>query len=120
MDHAKVLRAPVLYRLNVPTYSGFTTEQLILDKFISVYNRKEKIQVIDMVNIGKEKSAGTKKMKSSQKRKGPANQIHIKVKRVVLPCDEHYDMIAKPTLSEPAPKQCILFMLKICHRNVSK
>ena len=104
----------------MPTYSGFTIEQLILDKFISVYNRKENVQVIDMVNIGKEKSAWRKKMKSSQKRKGSAKQIQVKVKRVFLPCDEHYDMIAAPTLPEPAPNQCILFMLKICHRNASK
>ena len=66
------------------------------------------------------KSAGWKKTKSRQKRKGPANQTHIEVKRVVVPCHEHYDMIAKPTLPEPAPNQYILSMLKICHRNVSK
>ena len=46
-----------------------------------------------MVNIVKEKSAGRKKTKSTQKRKGSANQKQVKVKRVVLPCD---DMIAKP------------------------
>ena len=41
----------------------------------------------------------------------------VEVKRVVLPCD---DMIAKSTLSEPAPNQYVLSRLKICHRNVSK
>ena len=73
-----------------------------------------------MVNTGKEKSAGRKKTKSTQKRKGSANQKQVEVKRVVLPCIEHYDMITKSTLPEPAPDQYILFMLKICHRNVSK
>ena len=52
-----------------------------------------------MVKIVKEKSAGRKKTKSKQKRKGSANQKQAEVKRVVLPCD---DMIAKPTLPEPA------------------
>ena len=52
-----------------------------------------------MVNIVKEKSAGRKKTKSTQKTKGSANQKQVKVKRVVLPCD---DMIAKSTLPEPA------------------
>ena len=70
-----------------------------------------------MVNSEKEKSAGRKKPKSTQKRKGPANQKQVEVKRVVLPCD---DMIATPTLPEPAPNQYILSMLKICHRTVSK
>ena len=70
-----------------------------------------------MVNIGKEKGSGRKKTKSTQKRKSPANQKQVKVKRVVLPCD---DMIAKPILPKPAPNQYILSMLKICHRNVSK
>ena len=74
-----------------------------------------------MVNIGKEKSAGKKKTKSKQNRKGPANQKQVEVKRVVFPCDEHYNMIAKPTLPESSPNQRqILSMLKICHRNVSK
>ena len=94
-----------------------TIEQQILDKFISVYNRKENVQLINVVNIWKEKSAGRKKTKSTQKRKGPANQKQVEVKRVVLPCD---DMIAKSTLSEPAPNQYVLSRLKICHRNVSK
>ena len=70
-----------------------------------------------MVKIGKEKTAGKKKSKSTQKRKDPVNQKQVEVKRVVLPCD---DMIAKSELSEPAPNQYILSMLKICHRNVSK
>ena len=70
-----------------------------------------------MVKIGKEKTAGKKKSKSTQKKKGPANQKQVEVRRVVLPCD---DMIAKSELSEPAPNQYILSMLKICHRNVSK
>ena len=52
-----------------------------------------------MVNIVKEKSAGRKKTKSTQITKGSANQKQVKVKRVVLPCD---DMIAKSTLPEPA------------------
>ena len=74
-----------------------------------------------MVNIGKEKSAGKKKTKSKQNRKSPANQKQVEVKRVVFPCDEHYNMIAKPTLPESSPNQRqILSMLKICHRNVSK
>ena len=96
-----------------------TIEPEIPDKFISVYHSKENVHLINIVNIGK-KSAGWKKTKSRQKRKDPANQTHIEVKRVVVPCDEHYDMIAKPTLPEPAPNQYILSMLKICHRNVSK
>ena len=54
--------------------------------------------VVVMVNILKEESAGRKKTKSTQKRKGSANQKQVEVKRVVLPCD---DMIAKPTLPEP-------------------
>ena len=94
-----------------------TIEQQILDKFIGLYNSKENVQLINMVNIEKEKSTGRKKPKSTQKRKGPANQKQVQVKRVVLPCD---DMIAKPTLPEPAPNQYILSMLKICHINVSK
>ena len=94
-----------------------TIEQQILNKFISVYNSKENVQLINTVNIGKEKSAGRKKTKSTQKRKGPANQKQVEVKRVVLPCD---DMTAKSALSEPAPNQYILSILKICHRNVSK
>ena len=95
-------------------------EQQILDKFISVYNRKENVQLINMVDIGKEKNAGRKETKSAQKRNGPANQRQVEVKKVVPTCDEHYDMIAKPTLPEPAPNQYIFSMLKICHRNVSK
>ena len=70
-----------------------------------------------MVNIGKGESSGRKKTTSTQKRKSPANQKQVKVKRVVLPCD---DMIAKPMLPKLAPNQYILSMLKICHRNVSK
>ena len=70
-----------------------------------------------MVNIGKEKGSRRKKKKSTQRRKSPANQKQVKVKRVVLSCD---DMIAKPILPKPAPNQYILSMLKICHRNVSK
>ena len=58
-----------------------------------------------MVNIGKEKNAGSKKMKSTQKRKYPANQKQVEFKRVLIPCDEHYDMIAKPTLPKPALNQ---------------
>ena len=76
-----------------------TIKPQVLDKFISLYNSKENVQLINMVNIVKEKSAGRKKTKSTQKRKGSANQKQVKVKRVVLPCD---DMIAKPTLLEPA------------------
>ena len=94
-----------------------TIEQQILDKFISLYKSKENVQLINMVNIGKEKNAGRRKTKSTQKRRGPANQKQVEVKRVVLPCD---DIIAKPTLPEPAPNQCILSMLKICHRYVSR
>ena len=82
-----------------------TIEQQILDKFISIYHRKENVPLINMVNIGKEKSAGRKKMKSTHKRKGPANQKQVEVKRVLIPCNEHYDMIAKPTLPKPAPNQ---------------
>ena len=70
-----------------------------------------------MVNIGKEKSVGRKQNESTQKRKGPANQKQVEVKKVAIPCD---DMIVKPTLPEPAPNQYILSMLKICNRNVSK
>ena len=44
-------------------------EQQILVKFISVYIRKGNVQLISMVNIGKEKSAGRKKMTSTQKEK---------------------------------------------------
>ena len=36
----------------------FCLEQQILVKFISVYIRKGNVQLINMVNIGKEKSAG--------------------------------------------------------------
>ena len=97
-----------------------TIEQQILEKFISIYNRKENVQLINMGDIGKEKNAGRKKTKSTQKKKGPANQKQVEVKKVVLPCYEHYDMIAKPTLPEPAPNHYILSMLKICYRNVSK
>ena len=75
-----------------------TIEPQVLDRFISLYNSKENVQLISMVNIVKEKSAGRKKTKSMQKRKGSANQKQVEVKRVVLPCD---DMIAKPTLPEP-------------------
>ena len=39
-------------------------EEQILDKFISVYSRKENVQLINMINIGKE-NAGTKKTKST-------------------------------------------------------
>ena len=70
-----------------------------------------------MVNIGKEKSAGRRQTESTQKRKGPANQKQVEVKKVAIPCD---DMIAKPTLPEPTPNQYILSMLKICNRNASK
>ena len=70
-----------------------------------------------MVNIGKEKSAGRRQTESTQKRKGPANQKQVEVKKVAIPCD---DMIAKPTLPEPTPNQYILSMLKICNRNVYK
>ena len=42
-----------------------------------------------MVNFGKEKSAGRKKTKSMQKRKGIAYQKKVEVKRVVLPWNEH-------------------------------
>ena len=73
-----------------------------------------------MVNIRKEKNTGSKETKLTQKRKGPANQRQVEVKRVVLPCDEHHNMIAKPTLPEPVPNQCILSMLKLSHRNVCK
>ena len=76
-----------------------TIKPQVLDKFISLYNSKENVQLINMVNIVKEKSAGRKKTKSTQKRKGSANQKQVKVKRVVLPCD---GMIAKPTLPESA------------------
>ena len=74
---------------------------------------------MNMVNIGKEKSARRKEMKLTQQRKVPANQKQIKVQRVVLPCDKPYDMIAKPTLPEQALNQYIFSMLKIYHRNVS-
>ena len=92
-------------------------EQQILDKLISVYNSKENVKFINMVNIGKEIGSRRKKKKSTQRRKSPANQKQVKVKSVVLSCD---DMIAKPILPKPAPNQYILSMLKICHRNVSK
>ena len=39
-------------------------EQQILDKFISLHNNKENVQLINMVNTGKEKSAWKKKTKS--------------------------------------------------------
>ena len=68
------------------------------------------------MTLGK-KRAGRKQTESTQKRKGPANQKQVEVKKVTIPCD---DMIAKPTLPEPAPNQYILSMLKICHINVSK
>ena len=77
-----------------------------------------------MVKIGKEKTAGKKKSKSTQKRKDPVNQKQVEVKRVVLPCD---DMIAKSELSEPAPNQYILSMpqkrvqvLRLCRSLLSK
>ena len=97
-----------------------TIEHQILDKFISVWNRIESVQLKIIVNIGQEKSAGRKKTKPTQKRKGSADQKQVEGKWVVLPFAEHYDMIAKPALPEPEPNQCILPMLKICHRNVPK
>ena len=98
----------------MPTYSGCQNEQQILDKFISVYNRKKTFNLWTWLTSGK------KIVLEGRKWKVPANQKQIKVKRVVLPCDEPYDMIAKPTLPEQALNQHIFSMLKICHRNMSK
>ena len=46
-----------------------TIEQQILDKLIRAYNSKENVRLINMVKIGKEKTAGKKKSKSTQKNK---------------------------------------------------
>ena len=74
-----------------------------------------------MVSIWKDKSAGRKKTKSTQKRKGPANQKPVEVKSVVLSCDEHDDMIAKSTLPKRTPNQYILYMLKSVYiRNLAQ
>ena len=69
MDHVRVLRVSTLYRCVCQDILAVAIEQQILVKFISVYIRKGNVQLINMVNIGKEKSAGRKKMTSTQKEK---------------------------------------------------
>ena len=60
---------------------------------------------------------GGEKPKSTSKRKDRNNPKQVEVKRDVFPCDEHDDMIDKPTLPE-SPNRFNLSVLKIFLKNV--
>ena len=49
-----------------------TIEQQILEKFISIYNRKENVQLINMVDIGKVKKCWEEENEINAKEKGPS------------------------------------------------
>ena len=110
MDHVKVQRVPVLYRLKCDKI--FWLSQLSSRYYTNLLVNtigKKTFNLLIWLTLGKKKVLGS-----------PANQKQVEVKRVLLSRDEQYDMIVWPTLPKPAPNYYILSKLKICYRNVSK
>ena len=85
---------------------------------VAKINRKSANDIVkNAVNVNKNKDAGQKRSKATQKRKGPPNVKRAKLINLVndTPTNTH----AMPILPDPLPGTYLVYILKYCHKNVS-
>ena len=93
------------------------------EPYLAKINKKGSVKVNCLADVGKEKNAGKKRSKATERRKGPSNKVPVPMKRLVLPSkcrrtDQSVDFVSPQSASSQQIEETVQGTIKSVHAHL--